>query len=151
MRLNFKTIIVGGVVFYAVQWVLGMISGIVIHGGVLEPLYQATAEYWRPELLQDPPDMAALMPRWIATGLVMSFIFTGIYDNIRVAFDGSGVIKGLKFGFVLALIYGATAAGYSGVFNLPETIWAWWIVEGFFIYSISGAALGWYVGKFASD
>lgn len=33
MRLNFKTIIVGGVVFYAVQWVLGMISGIVLHGG----------------------------------------------------------------------------------------------------------------------
>ena len=62
MRLNFKTIIVGGVVFYAVQWVLGMISGIVIHGGVLEPLYKATAEYWRPELMQDPPDMAALMP-----------------------------------------------------------------------------------------
>ena len=95
--------------------------------------------------------MAALMPRWIATGLVMSFIFTGIYDNIRVAFDGSGVVKGLKFGFVLALIYGATAAGYSGVFNLPETLWAWWILEGFFVYCISGAALGWYVGKFASE
>ncbi len=45
MRLNFKTIIVGGFVFYAVQWVLGMISGIVLHGGVLEPLYKATAEY----------------------------------------------------------------------------------------------------------
>ena len=79
MRLNFKTIIVGGVIFYAVQWVIGMISGIVLHGGVLEPLYKATAEYWRPELMQDPPDMAALMPRWIATGLAMSFIFTGIY------------------------------------------------------------------------
>jgi len=151
MRLNFKTIIVGGVVFYAVQWVFGMISGIVIHEGVLEPLYKATTEYWRPELTQDPPDMAALMPRWIATGLIMSFLFAGIYDNIRDAFDGSGVIKGLKFGFVLALIGGAMSAGWSGVFNLPETIWVWWVAEGFFIYSLSGAALGWYVGKFASD
>ena len=151
MRFSLKTIIVGGIIFYAVQWVFGMISGIVIHEGVLEPLYQATTEYWRPELTQDPPDMASLMPRWIATGLVMSFIFTGIYDNIRDAFDGSGVIKGLNFGFVLSLIYGATAAGWSGVFNLPETIWVWWVAEGFFIYCLSGAALGWYVGKFASD
>jgi hypothetical protein len=95
--------------------------------------------------------MASLMPRWIATGLFMSFIFTGIYDNIRDAFDGSGVIKGLKFGVVLSLIYGATAAGWSGVFNLPETMWVWWVAEGVFIYCLSGAALGWYVGKFASD
>ncbi|MEE8496141.1 MAG: hypothetical protein V3S21_06635 [Xanthomonadales bacterium] len=34
-------------------------------------------------------------------------------------FDGSDVIKGLKFGFVLALISGAASAGLSGVFNLP--------------------------------
>ena len=111
----------------------------------------ATTEYWRPELTQDPPDMAALMPRWIATGLITTFILVGIYDNIRDAFDGSGIVKGHKFGFVLSLIYGATAAGWSGVFNLPETIWAWWVAEGFFIYCLSGAVLGWYVGKFASD
>ena len=151
MRLNFKTIIVGGIIFYAVQWILGMMTGIVIHNGVLEPLYKATTEYWRPELTQDPPDMAALMPRWIATGLLMTFIFAGIYDNIRDAFDGSGIVKGLKFGFVLSLIYGATAAGWSGIFNLPETIWLWWVAEGFFLYCISGVALGWYVDKFASD
>jgi hypothetical protein len=35
VRLNFKTIIVGGIIFYAAQWVLGMISGIVIHEGVV--------------------------------------------------------------------------------------------------------------------
>ena len=151
MRLNFKTIIVGGIVLYAVQWIIGMISGIVIHEGVLESLYKATTEYWRPELTQDPPDMAALLPRWIATGLIMSFLFAGIYDNIRDAFDGSGIIKGLKFGFVLSLINGATLASLSGVFNLPETIWAWWIVEGLVLYCISGAVLGWYVDKFASD
>ena len=151
MRLNFKTIIVGGLVFYAAQWILGMTSGVVIHGGVLDSLYAATAEYWRPELMQDPPDMAALMPRWIATGLAAAFLFVGIYDNIRDTFDGSGPIKGLKFGFVLSLIYAATAAGWSGIFNLPDAIWAWWIVEGFFVYCIAAAAMGWYVGKYATD
>ncbi len=151
MRLNFKTIILGGLVFYAVQFILSFISGFLIHEGVLESLYAATAEYWRPELMQDPPDMAALMPRWIATGLAMSFLFVGIYDNIRDAFDGSGLIKGLKFGLVLALISGALAAGLSGVFNLPETIWAWWIAEWVFVYCIAGAALGWFVGKYGTN
>jgi hypothetical protein len=81
----------------------------------------------------------------------MAFIFTRIYDSLRGALNGSAVIKGVKFGFVLALIYGASLAGLSGVFNLPETIWAWWAAEGFVIYCIGGAALGWYVGKFGSD
>jgi len=94
MRLNFKAIIVGGIIFYAVQWILGMISGIVLHEGVLEPLYKATTEFWRPELTQDPPDMAALMPRWIATGLIMTFIFAGIYDNIPDLWrHGSGLVR----------------------------------------------------------
>ena len=51
MRLNFKTIIVGGLLFYAVQWIFGMISGALIHEGVLGSLYAATAEFWRPELM----------------------------------------------------------------------------------------------------
>ena len=67
MRLNFKTILIGGIVFYAVSFVFGMISGQFIHEGVLDPLYRATSEFWRPELQQDPPDMAALMPRWRTT------------------------------------------------------------------------------------
>ena len=29
--------------------------------------YKATAEYWRPELNEDPPDMTTLLPRWIST------------------------------------------------------------------------------------
>ncbi len=151
MRLNFKTIIIGGLVFYAVQFIISMITGPLIHENILASLYRATAEFWRPELNQDPPDMAALMPRWIATGLLMSFVFVGIYDNIRAAFDGSGLVKGLKFGIVLSLIYAATAAGWSGVFNLPATIWVWWVVEGVLVYCIGGAALGRYVDKYASD
>jgi hypothetical protein len=150
MRLNFKTIIVGGVVFYAITFVFGMISGYFIHEGVMVPVYKATTEFWRPELNQEPPDMAALMPRWMTTGLLMSFIFAGIYDNIRGALNGSGAIKGLKFGLILGLLYMSFLAGLSGVFNLPDSIWAWWAVDGFYVYSLSGMGLGWYVGKFGS-
>ena len=151
MKLNWKTIIVGGILFYAASFIVGMSLGMVIHEGVLDPYYKATQEFWQPALNQDPPDLAALMPRWIIVGLLMSFIYAAIFDNIRSAFNGSGWMKGLKFGIVVALIYGTTAAGWSGVFNLPEAIWFWWSVEGFLNFAAGGAALGWYVGKFASD
>ncbi len=151
MKFNVKVIFLGGLVFYVAMFIISMAAGPLIHEGVLEPLYKANPEYWRPELNEDPPNMAALMPRWITVGLLMSFLWAGIFDNIRSAFDGSAVIQGVKFGVVVALIYGSTAAAWSGIFNLPETIWVWWSVEGFVNYIAGGAAMGWFVGKFASD
>lgn len=151
MKLDWKVIIGGGVLMYIVQFLIGGITGVVIHEGVLDPLYKATTEFWRPELNQDPPDMAALMPRWIAIGLLSAVVFAGIYDNIKSALSGSGMIKGLKFGLIIAVIYALFGAAYSGVFNLPEAIWRWWILEGFIVYPVAGLALGWFVGKFGSD
>ena len=151
MKLNWKVIIGGGVLMYIVQFLIGGFTGSFIHEGVLDPLYKSTTEFWRPELNQDPPDMAALMPRWIATGLLSALVFAGIYDNIKSALNGSGMIKGLKFGLMIAVIYAMFGAAYSGVFNLPETIWHWWIIEGLIVYPLGGLALGWFVGKFGSD
>lgn len=151
MRLNFKTIIVGGIVFYATAFAFGMISGAVIHEGVLDPLYRATESFWRPELRQDPPDLATLMPRWISVGMFTTFVFVAIYDNIRDALAGPPPVSGLKFGLLLGLIHAMFAAGWSGVFNLPDMIWFWWALEGLVLNGLAGMALGWYVGRFGSD
>jgi hypothetical protein len=91
------------------------------------------------------------MPRWIATGLIGALIQTAIYDNIRSALDGSSVVKGVKYGFILFLIYAAMSAGWSGVFNLPETIWFWWNVEAVVIFLAGGAVLGLVVGKLSPE
>ena len=88
------------------------------------------------------PDMAALMPRWIATGLLAAFIQAGIFDNIRSAFNGSGIVKGLKFGLMFAVIYASFGMAYSGVFNLPDAIWAWWALDGLIVYLAGGLVLG---------
>jgi len=40
--------------------------------------YEATAEFWRPELNQVPPDMGALMPLWITTGLIAAFLSAAV-------------------------------------------------------------------------
>jgi hypothetical protein len=151
MKFNIRIIFLGGLLMYIAQWLTSMVAGVFIHEGVLEPLYKSVPEFWRPELNQEPPDMAALMPRWIGTGLAIAFVVAGIYDNIRSAFDGSGAVKGLKFGLVVGLIHSGAAAGYSGIFNLPDTIWVWWGVEAILMYVIGGAVLGWFVDKFAAD
>jgi len=149
--MNWKVIILGGLAYFVATFAVGMITGMYIHNGVLKEVYDATASFWQPALNQDPPDMAAIMPLWITTGLITSFIFAGIYDAIRSAFAGSAVMKGLKFGLVLFLFMATWSLSMSGVFNLPQTIWTWWIIESLIYALVGGAALGWAVGKFASD
>ena len=140
--MNWKLIILGGLAYYVAAFIVSMGAGAVIHEGVLGAAYDATSSFWRPELRQDPPDMAALMPMWITVGLITAFIFAGIYGVIRNVFSGSGWQRGLKFGVILWLINASAMASWSGVFNLPYNIWGWWIIDAL-IYTLVGAiALG---------
>jgi hypothetical protein len=93
MKFNIKVIVAGGLAMYVAQWLISMVTGPLIHENVLKELYMANASFWRPELAQDPPDMAALLPRWIAIGLITSFILAGIFDNIRGGLAGSTLLR----------------------------------------------------------
>ncbi len=151
MRFNPKVIILGGLAMYVTQFILSMGSGPLIHEGILTEIYQANESFWRPELNQQPPDMAALLPRWIATGLIASFVIAAIYDNIRSGLDGSAALRGTKFGVILFLINASMSAGWSGVFNLPEVMWLWWSAEALVMYVVGGAVLGVVVGKLSPE
>ncbi len=149
--MNWKIIIIGGLAFFVVQWIVSFGTTPLIHEGVLDQPYIENAGYWRPELTQDPPDMAALMPRWIGVGLIATLIMAAIYAGIRHAFNGDGWLKGVKFGLMVWLFSICMMAGWSGVFNLPETIWIWWAVEALLIYIVGGAALGWVSQKVSPE
>ena len=142
MKFNLKVILLGGLAFYVTQFIVSMGAGPLIHQGVLEEIYRANEGFWRPELNMDPPDMAALMPLWLTTGVIIAFIMAGIFDNIRSAFDGSATVKGVKFGVVAFLFAVSMNAAWSGIFNLPYEIWVWWSVESLVVYLVSGAVLG---------
>ena len=45
MKLNFKVILVGGVVYYAAQWIISMVTGPLIHDGILEAVYRTVPEF----------------------------------------------------------------------------------------------------------
>jgi hypothetical protein len=145
--MNWKIIVIGGIAFFVITLILSMITGPLLHDGILVDDYMATASFWRPELMQQPPDMAALLPRWIVSGLICSFIIAGIYSVVRDSFAGSGWVRGAKYGVVVALFGLTFMLGWSGVFNLPDGIWAWWWVESLVMNVVAGAGLGWIVAR----
>ena len=140
--MNWKLIIIGGIAYYAAAFVVSFATGPIIHDGVLLDAYIANPGFWRPELNQDPPDMAALMPLWITTGLVTSFIFAGIYGVFRSAVSGPAWQRGLKFGIAAWLLHASAMAGWSGIFNLPYEIWTWWAVEALLYAAVGSTVLG---------
>lgn len=149
--MNWKLIVLGGLAMYAAMFVVSIPMGIFVHEGILDEAYRATESFWRPQLTQDPPDMAALMPRWIGVGVVTTLIFAGIYGLLRGGLSGAPWLKGVKYGAVLAVVSACFMAGWSGVFNLPGNIWFWWGAEGFAYYLVGGAVLGWVGGKVAPE
>ncbi|MCB1604899.1 MAG: hypothetical protein KDI59_09640 [Xanthomonadales bacterium] len=149
--MNLKIALIGGIIFYLVQFLLGMITGPLLHEGILDPYYQQTAAFWRPELMQDPPDMAALMPRWITTGVIFAIIIAGIYSMVRSSFSGSGLLKGIKYGVMLTVLMAGWSAAWSGIFNLPDAIWLWWTAESVLYFVVAGAVLGWVSAKLVPE
>ncbi len=85
--MNWKLIIIGGLVFWLVTNILGLgVTGPIIHTSILDPIYKATESLWIEPLRQDPPDMAAVMPRWIVVSLISSLVVAGLYSCLRKSF-----------------------------------------------------------------
>ena len=149
--MNWKVIALGGLAFYLTMFVISFASGYLVHEVILDSAYRATTEFWRPELTQDPPDMAALMPRWITVGVLMALVQAALYGWIRGGFSGAPWHKGLKFGLLLSIVGCTMMAGWSGVFNLPAKLWLWWGLEQFVYFLAGGAVLGWVAEKLAPE
>lgn len=149
--MNWKLVVVGGLVFYIGLWIIAFPTGYLVHDLVLEEAYQETAEFWRPELIQEPQDLGALMPYWVTVGVITSLVFAALYGWVRSGFSGAAWKKGLQFGLLLAIVNGCAMAGWSGVFDLPGQIWIWWGAEGVVNYTVAGMVLGWVAAKVAPE
>ena len=148
--MNWKLVIIGGVVYYIVTMILGFgVTGPLIHEGILDATYQEHQSFWRPELNEDPPNLAPLMPRWLIGGLVGSLVFAAIFSCVASSLGGVNLMSGLKYGLIVAVLFAVFAIGYSGVFALPDSLWIWWTLEGLLVNPVGGAAMGWAGGKWA--
>ena len=102
--MNWKLIIIGGLVYYVATMIISFgITGPLIHERVLDSTYQEYEMFWRPELRSDPPDMAALMPRWITVGLITTFITVAIFACVAPSLGGVNLMGGLKFGIIMGV------------------------------------------------
>jgi len=148
--MNWKLLIVGGLAFWLVTNLLSMVTGPMIHEGILDHTYMANESFWNPALNQDPPDMAAVMPIWLRNSLISSLVFAAIYGLVGSALGAAGWRRGLTFGFILAAIAASTYLNFSGIFNLPANLWLWWTVEAVVVFAIGGLTLGWVGKKFCN-
>ena len=140
--MKWKIVVFGGLAAYASTWIFGMVSGMLIHQGTLEETYQATAMFWRPELRMEPPDMVALLPIWIPTGLFFTLLVAGIYSVVRGSLSGPGWRRGLVFGLGLGVLVSTVYVSLFGLFDLPLSIWLWWSVDAIYLWCVCGTILG---------
>ena len=147
--MNWKLVVLGGLVYYVATFAVTMVTGPLIHEGVLDEAYAASESFWQPALTEDPPDMASLMPRWIATGLFNAMVLAAIYGCVRSSFKGPGWKRGLWYGLILSGVYITALIGWSGVFYLPNQIWMWWGLEQFLYHPLGCAAMGAVAAKVA--
>ena len=149
--MNWKLIVIGGLVYYVATMIVGFaVTGPLIHEGVLDATYQQTEMFWRPELRTDPPNIGALMPRWLTAGLISAFIVAAIFACVASSLGGVNLMGGLKYGLIVATFGALFGLGWSGVFDLPNSMWLWWAVDGYLLSIVGGAAMGWAGGRFAS-
>ena len=148
--MNWKLIIIGGLVFWVVTNILAFgVMGPIIHGSILDPTYQAHESFWVEPLRQDPPDMVTMMPRWILVSLISSLVVAGIYSCVAPAFQGPGWKRGMTWGLCLGIFSFISLIGYSGIIALPIDLWVWWGIDGMVLFLIGGAAMGWAGERFA--
>ncbi|MGE0031460.1 MAG: hypothetical protein AB7T20_10115 [Steroidobacteraceae bacterium] len=150
--MNWKVVVIGGVVYYVALFTLSMVLGIVVHdpqSGLLAEAYGATMSFWRPELFQEKPDPDLMLKMWIPSGLLCAFLAAGIYSVIRSSLAGPAWMRGLKFGIISSIFAIIGVLGYRGVFNLPDQIWTWWTVGAVVMYLPAGVVLGWIAQKLA--
>ncbi len=148
--MNWKTVFIGGVVYYIALFTVSMVSGHFIHSpeaGVLAEAYRATASFWRPELNMNPPDMSLMLTMWIPSGLIGAVLLAGVYSVVRSSLTGPGWQRGLKFGFIAVIFCIVNVLGYRGVFNLPDPIWVWWVIGSVIANLLAGIVLGWIAEK----
>lgn len=109
------------------------ILDVVTHGMLLDPIYQATADLWRP---MEEMNMALMYSIALATAACFVMIYTFLVTRKSLA-------AGLKLGTLFGLASGISMGwGFYGFMPIPLSLaWGWFL--GILInYVLAGALVG---------
>ena len=109
------------------------ILDLVIHGMLLDPIYQATADLWRPV---EEMKMALMYAVAIATAACFVMIYTCLVTRKSLA-------AGLKLGALFGLASGVSMGwGFYGYMPIPLSL-AWgWFLSILINFVLAGALVG---------
>ena len=88
------------------------------HGVLMVPLYEATAEVWRPPA---ESSMAFLMLGQLLYSLLIAYIFTRNYR-------ANGIVEGLRFGLLMGLLVASIQVGTYSYLPIPLSIALLWVL-----------------------
>ena len=57
---------------------------------------------------------------------------------------------GVDLGLLLSIFAAALMGTWTGIFNLPDRIWFWWIGETVVSFAICGGVLGWVADRWCA-
>jgi hypothetical protein len=131
--MNLKRWLAASVAVFFVYVVVEMI----VHGVLLEEMYQQTASVWRPEA-----DMERLMwLLWLGYLIVapfFAFIYIKGYEKNK-----GGLGQGLRYGLYMGVLL-STLRSLGSYFSLPMPglLAFYWFLDGMAVAVISGLAVG---------
>ena len=88
------------------------------HGVLMVPLYEATAEVWRPPA---ESSMAFLVLGQLLYSLLIAYIFTRNYQ-------ANGIAEGLRFGLLMGLLVASIQVGTYSYLPIPLSIALLWVL-----------------------
>ncbi len=110
----------------------------VIHGVLLQSIYQQTASVWRPM-----EEMNRLMwVMWLGYAIAAAF-FTLIYAQ-GYEKPKAGAAQGARYGLYLGILVGAPMGlGTYAVLPIPGALALYWFIGAVVEYVTAGAVVGW--------
>jgi hypothetical protein len=125
MVMNIKRFILASVLVFVAFQVLNFL----IHNVLLMAAYQATADVWRPDMMQK---------MWIiyVTTLIFSFLFVYIFTK---GYEGKGILEGVRYGLLIGLLMNVVGMfNQYAVYPVPLTLAVQWFIYGMIQYVICG-------------
>lgn len=131
--MNVKRWVMASVAVFVTLFVVEM----VIHGMMLQNIYQELAALWRPE-----EEMQKLMwCMWLGYAIFSPF-FVLIYSK-GIEEGKSGIGQGLRFGLLVGLAFSPMMAlGWYAILAIPVKLAFYWFLAGLVEYGICGVAAG---------
>ncbi len=93
----------------------------IVHGIMIMPLYDATADLWRPE---------STMMEYLPTSMIVSFltVATLLYIFTR-HYEGKGINEGVRFGAMMGVLIGLISFGMYVYLPIPITLAVAWFAS----------------------